>query len=140
MNMERKCVIVGNTVVTGICTHVSNAAKMCMDADGKDVTLTPVPDAHLTISGTLSVCVTFFFFANSTFKKNCLDYKRYHGKLVENDVAKCSGQSCSNVGIGSVSHPFLLSEGHCQRKLKLNCVVFETDILIRAKFYATLER
>ncbi|KAJ1372092.1 hypothetical protein KIN20_034151 [Parelaphostrongylus tenuis] len=54
MNKDRKCVIVDNTVVTGICTHVSNGGKMFKDTDGKMVTLTPVPDAQLTISGTLS--------------------------------------------------------------------------------------
>ncbi|KAJ1351973.1 hypothetical protein KIN20_008155 [Parelaphostrongylus tenuis] len=45
------CIIIDNTV-TGICTKKEAKASKCMESDA-NVTKMPVPDKHLTISGTL---------------------------------------------------------------------------------------
>ncbi|KAJ1360342.1 hypothetical protein KIN20_019286 [Parelaphostrongylus tenuis] len=41
-------------------------------------------------------------------KNPCVNYKHHYGKLFDTDMAKCSEQSDSNAGIGSVWIAFLL--------------------------------
>ncbi|KAJ1366787.1 hypothetical protein KIN20_027549 [Parelaphostrongylus tenuis] len=52
---QRACIIVDDTV-TAICSTGENEAP-CAPVPGRDFPkITPVPDSHLTISGSLAVC------------------------------------------------------------------------------------
>ncbi|KAJ1350194.1 hypothetical protein KIN20_005927 [Parelaphostrongylus tenuis] len=97
---DKYCIISSNTV-TGICTALMAApGKMC--AKMGDATLTPIPVNHTSISGTLSVRIAVYSKILPCKKKLFVDYKYRHGNMVENDVAKCSGPSCSYIGIEAI--------------------------------------
>ncbi|KAJ1372604.1 hypothetical protein KIN20_034796 [Parelaphostrongylus tenuis] len=53
-SMEMSCIIVDNTVAA-ICSNMNARMQRCMlPPPAQDVMITPVPDPHLTISGSLS--------------------------------------------------------------------------------------
>ncbi|KAJ1354242.1 hypothetical protein KIN20_011116 [Parelaphostrongylus tenuis] len=86
-----RCVIVGDTV-TAICP--------------KD--MTQPPEVHDDCNAD----------SRQTFE-NCrsyLDLKHHHGELVESNVAKCSGPSCSNDSNGSIRITLLRGNCHCLLK------------------------
>ncbi|KAJ1372997.1 hypothetical protein KIN20_035315 [Parelaphostrongylus tenuis] len=97
-------IVVGNTV-TGICTIVRRLETNVQYARAAKTAVTAINGTHLTISGTLSVGIAFFMY-NFISKKFIVDYKQHHGELAESDVAKCSGQSRANIGIGPFGSHF----------------------------------
>ncbi|KAJ1363989.1 hypothetical protein KIN20_023970 [Parelaphostrongylus tenuis] len=112
--MSRPCIIIGITV-TAICATMGQAvAYQLALPQGQMVTITPVTGALVVISETISVWDAFFFLCNSfCIQKFCIDHKHYYGQLVENDVAKCTEPSDSDVGIGTVWLALLLGNWHC---------------------------
>ncbi|KAJ1374645.1 hypothetical protein KIN20_037377 [Parelaphostrongylus tenuis] len=81
--MKKHCIVASNTV-TGICEAMQGAAGMMCMAGVRPVKIKNVPSSCL----------------NNI--RNSLDHQQYHGELDESDVAKCSEQSGSNVGVGSI--------------------------------------
>ncbi|KAJ1368443.1 hypothetical protein KIN20_029572 [Parelaphostrongylus tenuis] len=65
-----------------------------------------LPDAVISgILGQLEVKVTYLPLSCEMIALDPprdMDHELHHGELVENDVAKCNGQSGSNVGIGPI--------------------------------------
>ncbi|KAJ1350548.1 hypothetical protein KIN20_006356 [Parelaphostrongylus tenuis] len=84
---KKFCIIVGNTV-TGICT--TDASSQC--------------EVHCNTAGQGDSNKRSQRSLNNI--RNSLDHKHHHGKLVESDVAKCSEQSNSNAGMGSIGSHF----------------------------------
>ncbi|KAJ1358354.1 hypothetical protein KIN20_016768 [Parelaphostrongylus tenuis] len=81
-----------------------------------------LPDAAISaILGQIEIKITYEPLQCQQFIRNPMDddHKRHYGELVENDVAECSEQSRSKVGIASIWIAFLFCSGHYQRKLKL---------------------
>ncbi|KAJ1361739.1 hypothetical protein KIN20_021072 [Parelaphostrongylus tenuis] len=88
----QNCIIVSNTV-TGICTKMREMlAQMLCD--------------------TTCRCYSGYPRRPLDNIRSPLDYKHHHGELVENDVAKCSEQSGSNVGSEAVWIALLLGSRH----------------------------
>ncbi|KAJ1368558.1 hypothetical protein KIN20_029714 [Parelaphostrongylus tenuis] len=79
--ISQRCIIVGSTV-TGICRSYKG---------NKDVFCTSCRCECNNCS------VQLHFDLRSSSQR-----QHHHGELVENDVAKCSGSSSSNVGNGSI--------------------------------------
>ncbi|KAJ1367980.1 hypothetical protein KIN20_029023 [Parelaphostrongylus tenuis] len=111
---ETYCIIVGNTV-TGICTVAMGGNGKCNMPVNDMVTVTAINGIHLTISGTIST--TNIIMAN---------WSRMMWQSV-------SGQSGSNVGVGSISIALHFGNGHCRRKLISNYnMLLETNVFIQA--------
>ncbi|KAJ1354134.1 hypothetical protein KIN20_010965 [Parelaphostrongylus tenuis] len=116
---EQKCIVVVNTV-TAICTGTKGRRNVYADAQGCDEN-----------ARSRKLYINF---------GNYHDYKYHHVKLVENDVAKCSKQSNSNVGIGPICIALLLGICRCQLKLRLKCDMFQFNRHIKPIDIVTLQK
>ncbi|KAJ1361098.1 hypothetical protein KIN20_020276 [Parelaphostrongylus tenuis] len=114
---DQFCIIVGDAV-TGICTGTMQGVKMnVMCTDTSKATIGPVPSNHTSISGTLMT--TNIIMANWS-------------RQMWQSVLKQSG---SNVGIWSIWIAFLLGNGQCRWKPKLNSVMFHSNISSQLIFF-----